>query len=262
MNEGLSQQIEIFKSVFKGRDDVFAIRWEKNSKSGYMPAYFFDPYLFRTYKIKGGTFQNYPDKSYLRLTDKEIGKHITGEQLIGLYPLLADNTSWFLVADFDKANWVAESKVFINTCRNKGVPAYLERSRSGNGGHVWIFFEQPFPAIKSRKLFISILEESGAFSKFDKGSSFDRLFPNQDFLSGKGLGNLIALPLFKTTLEQGNSCFIDIDTLQALPDQWNFLQHIKRVSIPELDNLAEEISTTSISPLPKPCARFFGPTQT
>ena len=251
MNEGLSQQIEIFKSVFKGRDDVFAIRWEKNSKSGYMPAYFFDPYLFRTYKIKGGTFQNYPDKSYLRLTDKEIGKHITGEQLIGLYPLLADNTSWFLVADFDKANWVAESKVFINTCRNKGVPAYLERSRSGNGGHVWIFFEQPFPAIKSRKLFISILEESGAFSKFDKGSSFDRLFPNQDFLSGKGLGNLIALPLFKTTLEQGNSCFIDIDTLQALPDQWNFLQHIKRVSIPELDNLAEEISTTSISPLPK-----------
>lgn len=251
MNETLSQQIELFKSVFGGREDVFAIRWEKNNKSGYMPAYFFDPYLFRTYKMKGGTFQNYPDKSHLKLTDKEIAKHITGEQLIGLYPLLTDNTSWFLVADFDKTNWVAESKVFINACQDKGIPAYLERSRSGNGGHAWIFFEEPYPAIKSRKLFISILEESGAFSRFDKGSSFDRLFPNQDFLSGKGLGNLIALPLYKSTLEQGNSCFIDIGTLQPLPDQWDFLQNIKRVSIAQLDNLAEGISNTVISSLPK-----------
>jgi hypothetical protein len=202
MNEHLSIQIQLFKSVFTGREDVFAVRWEKESKSGYMPAYFYDPYMYRAHKIKGGTFQNYKDKNYLKLTDKEIAKHLNGEQLIGIYPLLSDNSSWFLVADFDKENWIAEAKSFINSCEAKGFPAYLERSRSGNGGHVWLFFEQPYPAIRSRKVFISILEQSGAFSMFDKGSSFDRLFPNQDFLSGKGLGNLIALPLFKKHLNK------------------------------------------------------------
>jgi superfamily II DNA or RNA helicase len=252
MDENFSNQIQLFKSVFKGREDVFAVRWEKETKSGYMPAYFYDPYMYRTHKIKGGTFQNYKDKTYLKLTDKEIARHLNGEQLIGIYPLLSDNSSWFLVADFDKENWIAEAKSFINSCEAKGFPAYLERSRSGNGGHVWLFFEQPYPAIRSRKIFISILQESGAFSMFDKSSSFDRLFPNQDFLSGKGLGNLIALPLFKKTFEQGNSCFIDADTLQPISDQWQFLQTIKRISLPQLDKLYQDISNSTIQIIQNP----------
>ncbi|MEO8148514.1 MAG: DEAD/DEAH box helicase family protein [Bacteroidia bacterium] len=251
MNETLSNQIQLFKSVFKGREDVFAIRWEKGNKSGYMPAYFFDPYLYRVHKMKGGTFQNYNDKSYLKLTDQEVAKHLNGEQLIGVYPLLQDNTSWFLAADFDKENWIDECKKFIAACNEKNIPTYLERSRSGNGGHVWIFFEKPYPAFRSRKIFTSILEHSGAFSLFDKSSSFDRLFPNQDFLSGKGLGNLIALPLFKKTFEQGNSCFIDSSTLQPIPDQWQFLQSIKRTSTSSLDSLYQEFSTSTVSTLPK-----------
>ena len=92
-----------------------------------MPAYFYDPYMYRAHKIKGGTFQNYKDKTYLRLTDKEITKHLNGEQLIGIYPLLTDNSSWFLVADFDKENWIAEAKSFIKSCQAKGFPAYFER---------------------------------------------------------------------------------------------------------------------------------------
>jgi superfamily II DNA or RNA helicase len=252
MDEIFPNQIQLFKSVFKGREDVFAVRWEKENKSGYMPAYFYDPYMYRAHKIKGGTFQNYKDKTYLKLTDKEIAKHLNGEQLIGIYPLLPDNSSWFLVADFDKENWIMEVKSFAKSCQEKGLPAYLERSRSGNGGHVWLFFEQPYPAIRSRKLFISILEESGAFSMFDKSSSFDRLFPNQDFLSGKGLGNLIALPLFKKTFEQGNSCFIDVDTLQPISDQWQFLQSIKRISLPQLDELYQDISNSTIQIAQKP----------
>lgn len=210
-----------------------------------MPAYFFDPYRYRTHKMKGGTFQNYADKSYLPLTDEQIIKHLNGEQLIGIYPLLKDNTSWFIAADFDEEKWAEECRLFIRYCNEKGIPAYLERSRSGKGGHIWIFFEQPYPAIRSRKVLISLLQQSGIFSVFDKSSSFDRLFPNQDFLSGKGLGNLIALPLHKQSLENGNSCFIDTEMLQPFPDQWEFLMNIRRVSIYELDKLYCESGKSS-----------------
>lgn len=242
--------IKLFKSIFIGREDVFAVRWEKGNKSGYMPAYFYDPYRYRAHKMKGGTFQNYADKEYLPFTDKEIEKHLNGDHLIGIYPLLKDNTSWFIVADFDKVDWIEDCKKFINACKEKGIPGYLERSRSGKGGHVWIFFEQPYPVIKSRKIFISILENSGIFSLFDKSSSFDRLFPNQDFLSGKGFGNLIALPQYKKTLEQGNSCFVEIDNLKQFENQWNFIQNIQKTTIEKLDNLYESYISIQNSIVP------------
>ncbi|MET3115462.1 hypothetical protein AAKU52_003211 [Pedobacter sp. CG_S7] len=217
-----SDNIHIFQSLFKGREDVFAVRWDKGIKSGYMPSYQYDPYHYRAHKIKGGTFQNFQDKTFLPLTNNEIQKHFDGIQQTGIYPLLQDNTSWFLVADFDKKNWQDQAVQFLNACKDENIPAYLERSRSGNGGHVWIFFDKPYPAIKIRKIFISILEQSGAFSMFDKSSSFDRLFPNQDFLSGKGLGNLIALPFFKPAFEKGNSSFVNPETFKPIADQWVF----------------------------------------
>ncbi len=235
--------VDVFKSLFKGREDVFAVRWEKGNKSGYIPAYFYDPYHLRAHKMNGGTFQNFSEKSYLQLTDEQIQKHLNGFHQIGVYPILQDNTSWFLVADFDKANWQDEAITFLNACKEKQIPAYLERSRSGNGGHVWVFFDEPYLAIKSRKIFISILEDSGAFSMFDKSSSFDRLFPNQDFLSGKGFGNLIALPLFKPNVEKGNSCFVKPETFEAFTDQWNFLQNIKRVSTNHLDKVYDGLKS-------------------
>lgn len=230
-----SENSQILKSLFKGREDVFAVRWEKGNKTGYMPAYFYDPYRLRAHKMNGGSFQNFSEKSYLKLTDEQIQKHLDGFHHIGVYPLLQDNTTWFLVADFDKANWQDEAVTFLNACMEKEIPAYLERSRSGNGGHVWIFFDKPYPAVRSRKIFISILEQSGAFSSFDKSSSFDRLFPNQDFLSGKGFGNLIALPLFKPTFEKGNSCFVNPETFEPIADQWCFLKNIQKVSADYLD---------------------------
>lgn len=241
MIENSSENIQLFRSLFKGREDVFAVRWVKENKSGYMPAVFYDPYRFRAHKMNGGTFQNFTEKSYLKLTDEQIQKHLDGFHQIGVYPLLQDNTTWFLAADFDKANWQNEVITFLNACKEKGVPAYLERSRSGNGGHVWIFFENPYPAIRSRKIFNSILEQSGAFSMFDKSSSFDRLFPNQDFLSGKGFGNLIALPLFKPTFEKGNNCFINPESFEPIADQWEFLKNIKRVSTNHLDELYDAL---------------------
>lgn len=253
--EVTSQQADsglpIFKSLFKGREDAFAIRWEKGGKSGYMPAYHYDPYRYRIHKMKGGSFATYSDKTYLPLTNDRLLKHLNGSQVIGIYPLLKDNHSNFIVADFDKLNWTEESRKFIECCNSLNIPAYLERSRSGKGGHAWIFFEQPYPAIKSRKIIFKLLTDSGNVSVFDKNSSFDRLFPNQDTLSGKGLGNLIALPLHKLALEEGNSCFIDPHTLQPFSDQWHFLTTIQRASAEKLNSLYQAVITDRSEAIPK-----------
>jgi superfamily II DNA or RNA helicase len=235
-------QISLITKLFKVRTDVFAIRWEKGSKSGYMPVYKYDHYKYKLHKIKGGSFNDYSDKEYSPLTNEQILKHLNGDQFIGIYPLLKDNTSWIIAADFDKEKWIDECRLFLNVCAEKGIPAYLERSRSGKGGHVWIFFEQNYPSVRSRKIIISLLEKAGIFSIFDKSSSFDRLFPNQDFLSGKGFGNLIALPLNKISLEQGNCCFIDPETLQPYSDQFEFISNVRKITLAELDLLYNDIS--------------------
>lgn len=229
-------KLKLFQSLFKGREDVFAVRWNKGKKAGYMPAYQYDPYMFRLHKMKGGSFKDYKDKTYLPLTDHQLLKHLHGEQHIGIYPLLQDNTSWFIAADFDKENWADECRRFVNICNKRKIPAYLERSRSGKGGHVWIFFEKSYPAIRSRKILISLLEQTGILSVFDKSSSFDRLFPNQDFLSGKGLGNLIALPFYKPALEERNCCFVN-EQLEPYQNQWGLLASIQRVPISHLDKI-------------------------
>lgn len=241
-----TEQIHFYRSLFKGREDVFAVHWEKGKKSGYMPAYRYDPYLYRIHKMKGGTFRNYPDKSYRKLTIEEIRKHLQGEHFIGLYPLLKDHSSHFIVADFDKEDWVADCRNLLDLLQDLEIPAYLERSRSGKGGHVWVFFEKAYPASNSRKILGQLLEQIGSVSIFDKAASFDRLFPNQDVLSGKGLGNLIALPLNGELVGKSNNCFIDPQTLEAYPDQWDFLQGIKRVASERLDKvLASQVGVAT-----------------
>ncbi len=239
-------QIQLFQSFFNGREDIFAIRWEKENKSGYMPAYDLDWEAFSTHKANGGTLKNFPNKNFTKLTEQRITNHLNGKEVIGLYPLLEDNNSWLIVADFDesissKKTWIEECRIFITACRKKELPAYLERSRSGKGGHVWIFFDETFPAFKSRKIILHILEEVGIISPFDKNSNYDRLFPNQDYHSGKGLGNLIALPFQQKALLNNNSCFIDEQTLLPFENQWEFLENMQRVSVQHLDTLYNSI---------------------
>lgn len=231
------EQIELFKWLFTWRKDIYAYRREKNGKSWYSPAYNMDRYKFTAHKAKWGTIENFLEKTPRPITDRVLQSHLTGEKVIGIYPLLENNTSHFIVADFDKTNRIEEAKKFITTCKKYDITAYLERSRSWNGGHVRIFFEEPYLAIRSRKIFLELVREALWVSQFEKEISFDRLFPNQDFLTKKWFGNLIALPLNWASLANWNSAFLEHDTLEIYTSQREFLKNIQKISKDQLENL-------------------------
>jgi superfamily II DNA or RNA helicase len=165
----------------------------------------------------------------LPLTDEVVENHLKGIHTIGVYPLLPDETCWFLAADFDKKSWQSDAAAFLAMCGELGVPAALERSRSGNGGHVWIFFDRAIPAATARKLGCSILTRTMERRHQIGFDSYDRFFPNQDTMPKGGFGNLIALPLQKIHRREGNSVFLDPE-FQPYPDQWRFLSTIVRMS--------------------------------
>ena len=217
------ERVQLFISLFKGREDVFARRWEKwnGGVSGYAPVYV-----------------DQDKESYEPLTTDWIEKHLIGTATLGLYPLLKDNTSNFIVADFDGDNWQKAVRKFLDVCKKHALPVATERSRSGNGAHVWCFFAGPYPAYKSRRVLLALLREAECIDPLEKDEGFDRLFPNQDYLSGKGLGNLIALPLQGASRKNGNTVFIEPDNnFEAIPDQWQYLHGLPRVSTEHLDKL-------------------------
>jgi len=207
------EKVKLFRSLFRGRDDVYAVRWEgRNGKTGYSPAY---------QKTWSNPFQKKPDapKEYFPLTDQVIQDHLTGELTAGVYPLLTDETCWFLAADFDKATWQDDVPAFLRTCADWHIPAALERSRSGRGGHVWIFFDAPLPAGLARKLGAAILTRTMERRHQLGLDSYDRFFPSQDTLPKGGFGNLIALPLQHLPRSHGNSVFLAADS-NPHSDQW------------------------------------------
>lgn len=230
LEQGINDKIGVFRDLFRGREDVYAVRWENRSgKSGYSPACSneWDPLLCRKPCSKC------PNSNYLQLTDSVIEDHLAGKKTIGIYPLLTDETCFFLAADFDKECWQDDINTFLHSCREIGVPAVLERSRSGQCGHIWIFFSEAIPAILVRKLGSSVL--TNALSKRHKIGldSYDRFFPSQDTMPKGGFGNLIALPFQKVPSENGNSVFLDAD-LNPYPDQWKFLKSIEKMSMAEV----------------------------
>jgi len=229
-------RVRIFRSLFRGREDVYAVRWEsKQGRSGYSPAcaHEWDPAICQ--KPRGKCTRC----SYLPLTDEIVRAHLLGQRTIGIYPLLKDETCWFLAADFDKEGWKDDASAYLAACLSAGVPAYLERSRSGNGGHVWHFFEEAVPATMARKLGSTLL--TAAMDKRHRIGlgSYDRLFPNQDTLPKGGFGNLIALPLQRTPRDKGNSVFLDED-FQAWPDQWKGLEGVRRIARELLGNIVRD----------------------
>ncbi|MBN1969183.1 MAG: DEAD/DEAH box helicase [Candidatus Delongbacteria bacterium] len=224
------ENIKLFKSLFRGREDVYAVHWEKDGKSGYMPAYKVDWSSYNKHKASGGTFKDYSKKEYLPFGDEAIVNHLSGKGTVGIYPLLEDNTSHFISADFDDDNWKESIQKIYSTCNIFEIPAYIERSRSGNGGHLWIFFEENLPAEQTRMLMFEILREATIISHFEKEPSFDRLFPNQDFHSGKGLGNLIALPLNGKAVQNSNSMFLNPETFEPISNQFEAIEGFQKLS--------------------------------
>lgn len=235
------EKISLFRSLFRGREDVYAVHWrnERTGKKGYAPACE-DPWSLR----KG------QPKKYLPMTEQVVQEHLIGAKTIGVFPLLKDNTCWFLACDFDKEGWIVDALTYLEVCGRRGVPAYLERSRSGNGGHVWTFFSEAVTGVCARQLGMRLLRETmDARADMDLGS-YDRFFPNQDFVPKGGFGNLIAAPLQKKCRALGNTEFLDCSTpaLRPWPDQWAFLSTVRKLSSGELDALLQAIPPVSVGP--------------
>lgn len=236
----IKHRVALFRSLFRGRDDVYAVRWEgSDGRSGYMPKSDRDWKAYNASKPEDRKKTDRKTRKLWPLTDQAVEDHLRGRQTIGIYPLLSDETCWFLTVDFDKKTWQQDALAFLDTCRELEVPAALERSRSGNGGHVWMFFERAIPAVTARKLGCLILTRAMERRHEVGLDSYDRFFPNQDTMPKGGLGNLIALPLQMTPRKSGNSLFVDFE-FQPYPDQWHFLTTIRRISAGAAEQLIAE----------------------
>jgi len=242
-------KVSLFRSLFRGREDVFPRRWEntKKGKSGYSPTCVNEWEYGLCEKKKGknagrrATCGECANQAFVAVSDEEVTRHLRGEQVIGVYPLLPDEICWFLAADFDKKTWQEDINAFIETCNLNGVPVAVERSRSGNGAHAWFFFISPVPAIAARKFGCFLITETMARRHQLSMESYDRLFPSQDTMPKGGFGNLIALPLQRHARDAGNSVFVD-SALRAWPDQWAFLASVKRIDASFVRALSEEAS--------------------
>jgi superfamily II DNA or RNA helicase len=222
------EKIALFRALFRGREDVYARYWcdERSGKKGYSPA-------ARRRSERAA-------KDYLPLTDEVLYRHLAGEEIVGLYPLLEGDTCCLLACDFDGPTWSPDALGLLEAADCWRVPAYLERSRSGQGGHVWIFFTRPVSAVLARRLGTGLLRETMVARGEMELTSYDRLFPNQDFMPKGGFGNLIALPLQKRARALGNTEFLDRE-LRPWPDPWRGLSLVQRLTPEALEALLDEL---------------------
>ena len=232
-----ASKIELFRDLFRGREDVFAVRWENRAKgsSGYAPrcANEWKPGLCHKPKVRCGSCTN---QAFVSFGDRELLAHLQGRAVVGIYPLLPDDTCRLLAIDLDGASWRADARAIRATCRSLDLEPTIERSRSGNGAHVWLFFTHSVAAADARQLGFYILTETMARGAALGVASYDRLFPSQDVLPKGGFGNLIALPLQREARTLGNTEFLD-DELEPHPDQWSLLASVPKIAPDRLAGL-------------------------
>ncbi len=224
-----NEKIKLFRSLFKGREDVYAKRWtNKKGMSGYCPVCLneWKPGICFKPKIKCSKCNQ---KSYSPINETVVEEHLLGYQIIGIYPMNQDEKCYFLAIDFDNDGWEEDISIIRKICIELKIPFAVERSRSGNGGHIWFFFEEEVSALLARKFGTFLLTYSMNRRYQISFKSYDRLFPNQDIMPKGGLGNLIALPLQMLARIKGNSLFVD-EKFVPYEDQWQFLNDIKKIS--------------------------------
>ena len=233
-----AEKLALLWSLFGARSDVYATRWENTStgKAGWSPA------------TRGGWSRQRSAKDYLPLTDDVFLGHLRGELTAGIYPLLRSDTCSLLACDFDKGSWALDALAYLDACHANGVPAALERSRSGNGAHVWVFFDGLVPAAQARALGAALLRQAMATRAELDLTSYDRFFPSQDFLPKAGFGNLIALPLQGDCVQQDATVFLDPTTMEAWPDQWAFLSSVARMTPEAVAALAQSLRPVDAGP--------------
>ena len=235
-----SDKIALFRTLFGGRNDVYPRRWENTAKgrAGYAPvcANEWKPGVCEKPRVRCGAC---PNQAFIPVTDEAVESHLRGRHTMGVYPMLTNDTCRFLVADFDKETWRRDAGAYLDACRAKGVPAAFERSRSGNGAHVWFFFTSPVPASLARRLGAHLLTEAMELNPDIGFQSYDRFFPSQDTMPKGGFGNLIALPLQGGPRETGHTVFLD-DNFEPWPDQWAFLSGLRRLTEAEAQGIVEE----------------------
>lgn len=262
----LDEKIALFRNFFKGRDDVFARRWfnKATEKGGYQPVCI-NEWRRGICDKKKHKCAECPNRNFAPLTNQDIYRHLEGKDengcdVIGLYVVTSDNKCSFLCADFDDKNCTHGYKndvlAFISICREWRIPFSIERSRSGNGAHVWTFFNEPIPACKVRKLGNTILTEAMKLNGRITFDSYDRFFPNQDKVPEGGFGNLIALPLQGKARKAGNSVFVDEQFL-PFQDQWAYLYNVRKIDEGTVDALLtqhqqEDFGTLATSSENKP----------
>ncbi|MBF0388391.1 MAG: DEAD/DEAH box helicase family protein [Candidatus Omnitrophica bacterium] len=238
----LDDKTAIFLSYFHGRADIYAKLWVNNrtGKRGYSPAckHEWVRSLCRKPAVK---CSECPNQQFLPFDGAIIRQHLEGRQVIGVYLMLKNESCHFIAIDFDKEHWMDDVRAVMATCRDEGIPAVVERSRSGNGGHVWVFFSEEVPVVLARKLGSSLITKTMSRRYQVDMKSYDRLFPNQDTMPKGGFGNLIALPFQKEAMARGNSVFIDKKG-SPYPDQWGFLAAIPKMSYRDVENFVDEAS--------------------
>ena len=240
------EKIALFRSLFRGRSDVYPRRFEsrKTGRSGYAPACA-NEWIRGVCEKPRIKCAECPNRRFLQVTDDVIRWHLSGSDaegqpfVAGVYPLLQDETCFFLAVDFDKTGWREDAAAFLETCDHLNLPAALERSRSGRGAHVWLFFEEAVPAALARRLGSHVLTETMERRPDIGLDSYDRLFPNQDTMPHGGFGNLIALPLQRASRKQDNTVFLD-SAFVPWTDQWAFLTSVRKIARSQLEQIVED----------------------